>query len=157
MSGPRFRIEPAGAADLAQIRGNLERFWFGAPPVALHHPMFVCEFGDTAYVARKDDGEIIGYLFGFVTPGRVGYVHLVAVRDDSRGQGVGRGLYEAFISAARARGAVKLKAIANPANDATASLHRRLGFDGARIDDYGGGGAARIVFQRDLEDPARAT
>ena len=103
--------------------------------------MFVYEFGDTAYVARNRAGEVIGYLFGFVMPHRVGYVHLVAVRDDSRGLGVARHLYEIFTVAARARGAESLKAISNPQNEATAALHRRLGFDATTVDDYGGSDA----------------
>ena len=48
---------------------------------------------------------------------RVGYIHFVAVRNDSRTLGLGRTLYETFEKAARERGAVALKAITNPENE----------------------------------------
>jgi GNAT superfamily N-acetyltransferase len=73
--------------------------------------MFFLEFRDTAFVARdRDNGEIVGYLLGFGGPAGDGYIHLVAVRDDSRALGLGRTLYERFEEAARERGAVALKA-----------------------------------------------
>ena len=80
--------------------------------------MFFLEFGDTAFVARDPGrGEIAGYLLGFVAPSGDGYIHFVAVRDDSRTLGLGRRLYEAFENAARERGAVALKAITSPENE----------------------------------------
>jgi len=53
--------------DLAEILRNFERFWGDRDlPRSLHHPMFFCEFGDTAFAARQPGGEIAGYLLGFV-------------------------------------------------------------------------------------------
>jgi predicted GNAT superfamily acetyltransferase len=57
--------------------------------------MFVIEFGDTAFVARRD-GQILAYLLGFVAPTRDAYVHFIAARDDARGLGLARRLYETF-------------------------------------------------------------
>ena len=88
--------------------------------------MFFCEFGDTAFAARRPGGEIAGYLLGFVAPGGDGYIHLVAVRDDARTLGIGRRLYEAFAAAAAGRGATVLKAITSPENEGSIAFHRRI-------------------------------
>ena len=101
-------IEGAGDGDLAEILRDYERFWGDRDlPRYLHHPMFFLEFRDTAFVARdRGSGQIMGYLLGFVAPTGDGYIHFVAVRDDSRALGLGRMLYETFEKAARGRGAI---------------------------------------------------
>ena len=146
-------IEGVRDGDLAEILRNFERFWGDRDlPRYLHHPMFFLEFGDTAFVARDPGrGEIAGYLLGFVAPSGDGYIHFVAVRDDSRTLGLGRRLYEAFENAARERGAVALKAITSPENEGSAAFHNRVGFtEMTRIEDYGGSGRTRIVMRKPL-------
>ncbi|MBV8162603.1 MAG: GNAT family N-acetyltransferase [Acidimicrobiia bacterium] len=144
-------IERARISDLGAIRRDLHAFWTGDPPLALHHPMFVLEFGDTALVARDDDGTILGYLFGFLTPASVGYIHLVAVRDGVRGQGIARRLYETFAELPHLHSTRMLKAIANPKNLATIEFHTRLGFSATFDPDYAGTGLERMVFERPLQ------
>ncbi|ANB10508.1 GCN5 family acetyltransferase [Streptomyces ambofaciens] len=109
----------------------------------------VQEFGSTCLVARAEDG-IRGYVFGFVTPGGTGYVHLIATRDDARGTGLGRRLYTAFAEAAQRHGARTLKAITSVGNTGSVAFHRSLGFDATIVDDYDGPGRAMAVFRRDL-------
>jgi ribosomal protein S18 acetylase RimI-like enzyme len=123
-------IEGAGDGDLAEILRDYERFWGDRDlPRYLHHPMFFLEFRDTAFVARdRGSGQIMGYLLGFVAPTGDGYIHFVAVRDDSRALGLGRMLYQTFEKAARGRGAVALKAITSPENERSAAFHKRVGF-----------------------------
>ena len=146
-------IGRAGAADLGEILRDFERYWGDrALPRDLHHPMFVCEFGDTAFVARTAGGQIAGYLLGFVTPAGDGYIHFVAVRDDARGRGLARQLYQVFAVAAAERGATALKAITSPANEGSLAFHRKLGFELTRVDDYGGAGRARVVMRRPIRD-----
>jgi ribosomal protein S18 acetylase RimI-like enzyme len=147
---PHISIDRAEPADLAEILRDYARFWRTELPRHLHHPLFVCEFGDTAFVARREDGVIAGYLLGFVAPTGDGYVHLVATRDDARGLGLGRSLYEAFTEAARGRGAVALKAITNPENEGSLAFHRSLGFEATLVEDYGGSGRPRVVMRRAL-------
>jgi ribosomal protein S18 acetylase RimI-like enzyme len=141
--------------DLAEILRNYERFWGDQELLRyFHHPMFVLEFRDTAFVARdRHNGEIVGYLLGFVAPAGDGYIHLVAVRDDTRTLGLGRTLYERFEEAARERGAVALKAITSPENERSVAFHKRLGFtEMTRVEDYGGSGQGqvRIVMRKPL-------
>ncbi|WP_329321828.1 GNAT family N-acetyltransferase [Streptomyces sp. NBC_01262] len=144
-----LRIEPAGLADLRRVLADHPRYWGERDLRSLHLTALVQEFGPTCLVARAGDG-IRGYVFGFVTPAGTGYVHLVATRDDARGCGLGRRLYEAFAEAARREGGVRLKAITSVGNTGSIAFHRRLGFEVRIVDDYNGPGRTMAVFQRDL-------
>ncbi len=119
---------------------------------ARHHPMFIHEFGGTALVIRDGNGGVAAYLFGFVAPTRVGYVHLVGVRADSRRAGLGRSLYREFEALARHRGATAIKAISIPTNHDSIAFHRALDMSATEVADYSGPLQHRIVFWRDLSD-----
>jgi GNAT superfamily N-acetyltransferase len=139
-------------ADFDEIVDRLPAFWGERDLTALHHPMFVYEFGDSALLIRDERGGVAAYLFGFVVPARaLAYVHLVAVRDDRRGRGLGRLLYERFAMLARERGCARMKAITTPGNAASVAFHRALGMDAVEVPDYAGSGRARVVFSADLE------
>jgi GNAT superfamily N-acetyltransferase len=114
--------------------------------------MFIHEFGDTALVMRDVNGDVAAYLFGFIAPTQVGYVHLVGVRADSRRAGLGRRLYGEFETLARRLGATALKAITTPTNRDSIAFHRALGMSATEVADYSGPGQPRIVFWRDLAD-----
>ncbi|MGW3311846.1 N-acetyltransferase family protein [Streptomyces sp. NPDC001073] len=146
------RIEPAGVLDLRQVLEDHPRYWGDRDLRALHLTAMVREFGATCLVARDEDG-IRGYIFGFVTPDRLGYVHLVATRDDARGSGLGRRLYGAFAEAAGRQGAVRLKAITSVTNEGSIAFHRALGFAARVVEDYDGAGVPRVVFTRELAVP----
>jgi len=151
-------IDRVRDGDLAKIMRDFERFWGDRElPRALHHPMFFCEFADTALAARRgtgDTSEIAGYLLGFVAPTGDGYIHFVAVRDDGRGLGLGRRLYQTFTAAALERGAAALKALTGPGNERSIAFHRRMGFTEMTLDeDYAGSGRARMVMRRPLASP----
>ncbi|MHC3467659.1 N-acetyltransferase family protein [Streptomyces sp. 7R007] len=143
------RITPARVTDIRQVLEDHARYWGERDLRALHLLPLVHEFGQTCLVARSDDG-ITGYLIGFVTPDRTGYVHLVATRDDARGTGLGRALYDAFTEAARRQGAVRLKAITSVGNEGSVAFHRRLGFEARVEQEYNGPGQPRVVFTRAL-------
>jgi GNAT superfamily N-acetyltransferase len=148
--------------DFLDILADLEDFWGSASERArrVHHPMFVHEFGDTAWVVRED-GRVIAYLFAFWSQTEpTGYIHLVAVRRDHQGRGIGRWLYEQFEARARARGCSKLKALTAPVNTESIAFHRRLGFtllgepneeDVPVVSDYLGPGEPRVVFEKHLD------
>ncbi|GIF67900.1 hypothetical protein Ais01nite_59350 [Asanoa ishikariensis] len=139
-------LRRATPTDLAAILADLPAYWGDRDVRHLHHPMFVREFGDTAFVS----GDVDGYLFGFVAPAHVGYIHAVAVHERSRGSGLGRHLHAAFAAAARARGATRLKAITGAANADSIGFHERIGFTACLIPDYSGPGQDRVVLTRDL-------
>jgi L-amino acid N-acyltransferase YncA len=125
----------------------------------VHHPMFLYEFGDTAYVIREDD-TIVAYLWGFVSSvGRIGYVHLVGVRASHRRKHLASQLYRHFIDEVRAKGCTEIKAITTPDNVTSIAFHRSLGMTLAGspnengipvVWDYRGPGDDWVVFQMEL-------
>ena len=144
-----MKPQRATAADHAEILSSLPSFWGGRDLRAAHHPMFFHEFGDTAFVIRAPSGEVAAYLLGFVAS-KVGYVHLVGVRQDHRRRGLASSLYEEFRGQAHARGATALKAITTPGNRASVDFHRSIGMSATLIPDYAGPGQDRVVFYADL-------
>jgi ribosomal protein S18 acetylase RimI-like enzyme len=145
-SGP----ERATVADYMTILGSLGEFWGGRDVRHLHHPLFARELGDTSLVLRDPHGMIDAYLFGFVAPSRVAYVHVVGVRSSKRRGGLARELYDAFTRLALERDAVTLKAITTPTNTGSIAFHRSLGMTATEVADYAGEGQTRVVFRRQL-------
>jgi hypothetical protein len=145
--------------DFAQILANLALYWGDERLAPLHHPMFIHEFGNTAYVIREED-TISGYLFGFLSQTEpVAYTHLIGVHPEHRRRGIGRQLYANFIAYARSQGCIGIKAITSPGNSASIAFHRRLGMvlmgspdvDGVPVvKDYAGPGKDRVVFYRTI-------
>ena len=125
-------------ADYATILEEHEQFWGERDLRPAHHPVLVHEFADTS-VALHDDGQLVGYLFGFVA-GTVGYVHLVGVRGEQRRQGLATRLWNEFEALAREHGATSLKAITTPTNEMSIGFHTALGMDAERVADYAGPG-----------------
>lgn len=154
-----MRPERCTPVDFAEILRDLPDFWGSDRTRAVHHPMFLHEFGDSAWVIR-DAGQVVAYLFGFMAQtAPVGYVHLVAVRSEQRGRGLARRLYVHFAEQARNRGCNALKAITSPENQASIAFHRALGMrlegepnaDGVPVvRDYSGPGVDRVVFHQSL-------
>jgi ribosomal protein S18 acetylase RimI-like enzyme len=150
MAGMGVRIEPMTLSDLTAVLAEHGRFWGGRDVRFLHQRVLVQEFGATCLVARGPGGRIDGYLLGFTTPGRTGYIHAVAVRDEARGTGCATALYQAFAAVAAAQGADHLKAITSVTNTGSVAYHRRLGFHVELADDYDGPGAPKMVMTRPL-------
>jgi L-amino acid N-acyltransferase YncA len=146
---PDVEITPVTMEQFQQVLADHARYWGERDLRALHLAALVQEFPLTSLVAVAEVG-IQGYIFGFVTPARLAYVHLIATRDDARGTGLGRRLYAAFINAARKQGAVSLKAITSVGNTGSIAFHRSLGFDVRVVEDYHGPGQTRVVFTRGL-------
>ncbi|MEW6046691.1 MAG: GNAT family N-acetyltransferase [Bacillota bacterium] len=132
--------------------------WWGRPVRHLLHPVFLYQFGDTAFVA-ENKGAVVGFLVGFAgqRDPEEAYVHMVAVAPASRHAGVGRALYESFIEVVAERGCRRIKAITTPGNRESVAFHTRMGFvmvteDAVYVDDvpavrdYAGPGQHRVVF-----------
>jgi GNAT superfamily N-acetyltransferase len=149
--------EPATIEDLVAVAGEAHEFWGDRDLPALHHPLLVHDFGETALVIRDgrdrtggDGGRVIAYLFGLLTPTGVGYIHLVAVREGHRREGLARRLYERFEELAREHGAGALKAFTQPVNTRSIAFHRTLGFSATETANYAGPGETRTVFWKRL-------
>ena len=128
-------LRPVTIADLARILGEIGEFWDDPDMEFLHQALYVHEFGETSVLAVRD-GEIAGYLLGFVSPGGTGYIHAVAVRRKARGQGLAQTLYGRFAELVGARGAESLKAITRPSNEGSRAFHEALGFSVTRVEAY---------------------
>jgi predicted GNAT superfamily acetyltransferase len=148
-----WRIERATADDVIALEEAKRAFWGDRDLPALHHVLLVYEFGDTALVVRGDDNSsLLAYAFALLTPAQKLYIHLVAVREDQRGRGLARGLYEELFRIAAARGARRAKAFARPENTASRTFHTRMGFTATDVPNYVGG-EMRVVFERDIGIP----
>ena len=114
-------------ADFDQILNDFVDFWGDERTKSLHNPIFLYEFGNTAYVI-KDRNRVVGYLFGlFSQTAPVAYVKFVGVRRSHQKRGIGRRLYEHFIEFAKTKGCKELKAITSPSNKVSIAFHRKLG------------------------------
>ncbi|XZF14924.1 N-acetyltransferase family protein [Chitinophagaceae bacterium MMS25-I14] len=145
--------------DFIWILQHLTEFWDNERTQPFHHPIFLYEFGNSAFVLREDD-RIIAYLFGFISQtGKTGYIHLAAVHHNYKKKGLGIAMYDHFETYARNSGCAKLKAITTPVNTASIAFHKKAGMqllgekngDGIEvIKDYSGPGQDRVVFEKEL-------
>jgi ribosomal protein S18 acetylase RimI-like enzyme len=156
--------EPATIGDLVAVAGEPREFWGDRDLPALHHPLLVHDFGETALVIRGDGekvegaGRVIAYLFGLLTPTGVGYIHLVAVREGHRREGLARRLYEHFEAVVGEHGGQALKAFTQPVNSRSIAFHRALGFSATETANYSGPGETRTVFWKQITPaPGRAS
>jgi GNAT superfamily N-acetyltransferase len=145
--------------DFDQILTDFGQFWDSDRTVALHHPILIYEFGNSAYIVRHDS-KVIAYLFGFLSQTEpAGYIQLIAVRQAYRKQGLGKMLYRHFEQYAVEQGCRRLKAITSPINTLSISFHRSIGMMPTGepdqqgipvIKDYSGPGKDRVVFTKDI-------
>ncbi len=148
-----LRAEPvppgAGPALLAEVLDALPDFWGDRDLRALHHPVWFRQLAGSALVVRED-GVLLGYLLGTVTPDGAAYVHVVACRGRARGRGIGRLLHTAFAAAAARAGAWRVEAVTTPGNAGSLAFHRALGFSAELVPGYAGPGADRVLLRREL-------
>lgn len=141
--------------DFDQIIADFTDFWGDERTKSLHNPVFLYEFGNTAYVVKERE-KVVGYLLGLLSQtGPVAYVKFVGVRRSHRRQGIARLLYEHFTRYAKTKGCRELKAITSPINKTSVAFHRSIGMtllgepnaEGVPVvKDYGGPGIDRVVF-----------
>lgn len=145
--------------DYSQITKDIHDFWGSDRTLSLHHPMFIYEFGNTAFVIR-DENNVIGYLFGFLSQtSRTGYVHLLGVRERAQRKGIGNALYTHFIGYLKSVDYKKVKAMTTPGNSKSISFHKKLGMillgernsEGIEVmKNYSGPGLDRVVFEMEI-------
>ena len=153
------QISNCNYSDFLQILANIEDFWGSDRTLSYHHPMFINEFGNTAF-AIKDNGDVIAYLFGFMSQTeQTGYVHLIGVRQNHQNKGLGKKLYGHFIEYLKNIGIQNLKAITTPTNEKSINFHLSIGMQMTGVEngngikiikDYSGLGQDRVVFKMKL-------
>ena len=154
-----MQIELCSKSDFNQILTDIVDFWGSDRTLSLHHPMFIYEFGNTAFVI-KDKEKVVAYLFGFFSQtDTTGYVHLIGVRQGFQKLGFGKLLYDHFTNIAKSRGCHKVKAMTTEGNKASISFHQKIGMKlcGEKNDeglevvkDYSGPGLDRVVFEKEI-------
>lgn len=129
---------------------------------ALVPRLWLQHFAETSVVAERD-GALVGFLIGFLSPGRAdeAYIHFVGVHPEERRRGVARLLYERFFARSREAGRRVVRCVTTPTNSPSIAFHAAMGFrvepGTERVDevlakaDYDGPGVSRVAFVRDLE------
>lgn len=147
-------------ADYARVATVLNAWWGGRDMRNLLPRLFFQHFTGTSTVVETPQGEMAGFLIGFVSPDdpKVAYIHFVGVHPDHRGDGLGACLYEQAFDDFRSRGCAEVKAVTSPVNTGSLAFHAAMGFsrqsDPMSGDDvwpdYDGPGEDRVVLARSL-------
>jgi len=146
-------IRHARPSDYGRVIGRVNVWWGGREMAPMLPKLFFVHFEGTSFVAERDDGELAGFLVGFLsqTDPSEAYVHFLGVAPEERGSGLGRTLYERFFEAARAEGRSVVRCVTSPENEASLAFHRAVGFEVERVaSDYDGSGEDRVVLRRTL-------
>lgn len=154
-----MEIEKCTVTDYNEILENIVDFWGSDRTLGVHHPMFIHEFGNTAFIIKEND-KIIAYLFGFLSQtSPTAYVHLVGVHKEHRNKGLGSKMYNHFIQYAKQNGCTMLKAITTPTNQLSIHFHKKFGMSPSGnknsegievIQNYSGPGQDRVVFTMEI-------
>jgi ribosomal protein S18 acetylase RimI-like enzyme len=90
---------------------------------------------ENCVLVAEEGAELVGYVYAALEPmswkelrGPAGFVHDVAVREESRGHGIAEQLMEGAIAWLRERGAPRVILWTAAPNGAAQSLFRRIGF-----------------------------
>jgi ribosomal protein S18 acetylase RimI-like enzyme len=115
--------------------------------------LFFIHFEGTSFVAEDADGDLLGFVCGFLsqTSGEEAYIHFVGVTPEDRGEGLGRALYERFFEEARQNGRTVVRCVTSPLNRESLAFHEAMGFEVERVvPDYDGPGEDRALLVKQL-------
>ena len=136
----RRRVRDASPADAAAcadiyapyVRDTCVSFEARPPGAAEMAERIAAAQQQHAWLVLEQDGQVVGYAYGGPFKARDAYRFAcevsVYLEQNSRGTGGGRTLYEALFARLRQRGYRTLAAGMTVPNDASAALHRSLGF-----------------------------
>lgn len=148
-----MEIRHAKPSDYGRVIGRINVWWGGRDMAPMLPKLFFLHFEGTSFVAEDEDGDLVGFVCGFLsqTKDDEAYIHFVGVTPDKRGEGVGRRLYERFLTEARANGRTVVRCVTSPVNRASVEFHQALGFEVDRVvPDYDGPGEDRVLLVKRL-------
>jgi ribosomal protein S18 acetylase RimI-like enzyme len=162
---PDVRFRRPTEADHALIVRLVDEWWGGRRMSGLMQRVWFQHFTGTSWIAEDDDGRLLGFLIGFISPDvpEVGYVKMIATNPNRRRRGLGAALYRQFFDDVGRRGVRRVEAITWPGNRQSVAFHRSVGFrlaDGPgtqnlfgspAFPDYDGDGEDRVVFVREID------
>ena len=146
-------IRHAHPSDYGRVIGRVNVWWGGRDMAPMLPQLFFVHFEGTSFVAEDEDGQLAGFVCGFVsqTDPEKAYIHFVGVDPQRRGEGIGRSLYERFFEVAGEHGCRSVHCVTWPGNEESIAFHRALGFEVERIvEDYDGPGEDRALLVRPL-------
>ncbi|MGH3065090.1 MAG: GNAT family N-acetyltransferase [Gaiellaceae bacterium] len=146
-------VRHAKPSDYGRVIGRINVWWGGRDMAPMLPKLFFLHFEGTSFVAEDDGGDLVGFLCGFLsqTSDDEAYIHFVGVTPDKRGEGLGRVLYERFLTEVRAHGRTVVRCVTSPVNRASVEFHQALGFEVDRVvADYDGPGEDRVLLVRRL-------
>ncbi|MEU4227565.1 GNAT family N-acetyltransferase [Nonomuraea sp. NPDC026600] len=152
MVSESLRLRPADPGDYDRIVAVVDDWW-GRPIRSILPRLFLDHFHRTSMVA-EEDGELVGFLIGFLSPSvaDAAYIHFVGIDPRLRGSGLGRLLYQRFFELARAGHRTSIRAITSPQNHGSIAFHTAMGFTVmGPVPDYDGPEVDRIIFQLHLK------
>ncbi|MEO8108229.1 MAG: GNAT family N-acetyltransferase, partial [Actinomycetes bacterium] len=126
---PNFpRIRPARPSDHADVVRVVDDWWDGRQMAGLLQPLFLENFSGTSLVAEDSNGELAGFLIGFVSPDNPteAYVHFAGVAPGSRASGLGRALYGAFDAVVGRRGVRLVRCVTSVVNTESVAFHEAI-------------------------------
>lgn len=152
-------IRHARPSDYGRVIGRVNVWWGGREMAPMLPQLFFLHFEGTSFVAEDEDGELAGFLVGFLSQANddEAYIHFVGVSPGRRGQGIGSSLYERFFEEIRAQGRSVVRCVTSPANEDSVAFHEALGFEVDRVvPDYDGPGEDRVLLVKRLAPAAQS-
>ena len=146
-------IRHAKPSDYGRVIGRINVWWGGREMAPMLPKLFFIHFEGTSFVAEAEDGELLGFVCGFLSQAAddEAYIHFVGVTPEDRGEGLGRKLYERFFDEVRANGRSVVRCVTSPLNQGSLEFHQTLGFEVERIaEDYDGPGEDRALLVKRL-------
>ena len=146
-------IRHAKPSDYGRVIGRINVWWGGRDMAPMLPKLFFIHFEGTSFVAEDEDGELRGFVCGFLsqTADDEAYIHFMGVDPDAREDGLGRALYEQFFDEVRAQGRSVVRCVTSPANQRSVAFHEALGFEVERVvEDYDGPGEDRVLLVKRL-------
>ena len=146
-------IRHAQPSDYGRVIQHVNAWWGGREMAPILPQLFFVHFEGTSFVAEDDEGDLAGFLCGFLsqTNPEEAYIHFVGVSPEYRGEGVGRTLYERFFEEVRHQGRTVVRCVTSPINQESVAFHEALGFEVDRVvPDYDGPGEDRVLLVKRL-------
>jgi ribosomal-protein-alanine N-acetyltransferase len=141
-----MNIRTAVKKDLTAVHG-LERDGFGDHGYPDFFLRQAWDLWPGSLLVAEEKSELLGYvLAGRGEAATEGWILSLAVAPAARGQGLGRRLLQAAVTALESQGCERIKLTVLPDNPAL-HLYRSLGFtEAGREEDYFGPGEPRLVM-----------
>ncbi len=146
-------VRRAKPSDYGRVIGRVNVWWGGREMAPMLPRLFFLHFEGTSFVAEDSDGDLVGFVCGFLsqTDPEEAYIHFVGVSPEHRGGGVGRTLYERFFAEVRDADRSVVRCVTSPGNEDSVAFHAALGFQIDRVaEDYDGPGEDRVLLLKRL-------